>query len=172
MYIFFYLPFCSCKSCILDILPSLFVDLCHLLLLCFYLCSYLFGQTAGQLITHRYCLSWSPSPSSYSFEFLFFCCIPHSASLSMGCTANPKCVLKKQSAHSELQKAAIFFFPLHREMLQRASPTALQRNINQWMEISFFLFRPSFSSMSTWPIFFGGVSRYWKWNYDEKRQVM
>lgn len=120
MYIFFYLPFCSCKSCILDILSSLFVDLCHLLLLCFYLCSYLFGQTAGQLITHRYRLSWSPS--SYSFEFLFFCCIPHSASLSMGCTANPKCVLKKQSAHSELQKAAIFFFPLHREMLQRASP--------------------------------------------------
>lgn len=104
-----FLPFCSCKSCILDILPSLFVDLCHLLLLCFYLCSYLFGQTAGQLITHRYRLSWSPS--SYSFEFLFFCCIPHSASLSMGCTANPKCVLKKQSAHSELQKAAIFFPP-------------------------------------------------------------
>lgn len=106
-----FLPFCSCKSCILDILPSLFVDICHLLLLCFYLCSYLFGQTAGQLITHRYRLSWSPSPSSYSFEFLFFCCIPHSASLSMGCTANPKCVLKKQSAHSELQKAAIFFPP-------------------------------------------------------------
>lgn len=129
MYVFFYLPFCSCKSCILDILPSLFVDLCHLLLLCFYLCSYLFGQTAGQLITHRYCLSWSPSPSSYSFEFLFFCCIPLSASLSMSCTANPKCVFKKNRVRTlNCRKLQFSFFPFN-ERCFRELPLLLCKEI-------------------------------------------
>lgn len=51
-----------------------------------------------------------PLPLHTALNFCSFAA-SHTLHLSMGCTANPKCVLKKQSAHSELQKAAIFFPP-------------------------------------------------------------
>lgn len=101
-YISLHLLFVLVNLCILDILPSLCVAACRLLLLCFYLCSYLFGQTVWQLITHHYCLflgvSLLPNGSlNFSLSFTI-------SPFSLGCAANPK-YIKNHCALSELHTA-------------------------------------------------------------------
>lgn len=55
-----FVSFCSCEYSTLW--TSCALLLCRSLLRCFYLCSYLWGRTLWQLITHHYCLAISLLP--------------------------------------------------------------------------------------------------------------
>lgn len=129
MYIFFYLPFCSLKSCIFDILPSLFVDLCHLLLLCFSVLICLDRQQGSSLLIVTV-FHGVPLPLHTALNFCSFAA-SHTLHLSLWAVQLIQNVYKKRVRTLNCKKLQFSFFPPNREMLQRASPSALQRNINQ-----------------------------------------
>lgn len=131
MYIFFYLPFCSCKLVLQTSCPPfllIFVTCCFFVSISVLIC---LDRQQGSSLLIVTIFHGVPLPLHTALNFCSFAA-SHTLRLSLWAVQLIQNVYKKtQSAHSELQKAAIFFFPLHREMLQRASPTALQRNINQ-----------------------------------------